>query len=121
MVAGSIAPTMQRVAGWVARLILILFIILTAETWLDVVVFQPEEYERLIGSEAACGKFASYCSWQAFILDSVPDGVLAVLAIVALAWRKVPRRELMLWVLTAAIFAYLAWRAYKTYVEAMTS
>jgi len=33
----------NRVVGWIARLVLILFIALEIENWLDVLVFRPEE------------------------------------------------------------------------------
>jgi hypothetical protein len=114
-------PITQRIAGWIVRLILILFIILAAELWLDVFVFDPEEHERLIGSEAACGKFAAYCSWQSFFLDMIPHAVLAILAGVTLMWRKLPQRELVLGLLAAAICVYMAWPVYSTHVEAMMS
>jgi hypothetical protein len=113
------APIAQRVAGWIARLILVLFIVLMAELWLDVLVFSPEEYERLIGSEAACGKFAAYCSWRSFLLDMSPDAVLAILAVLLLLWRKLPWREPALGILASAIVVYMAWRVYSTHIEAM--
>jgi len=111
------APIAQRVAGWIARLILVVFIALAAELWLDVFVFDPEEYERLIGSEAACGMFAAYCSWRSFLLDMSPDAVLAILAALALLWRKLPWREAVLGILASAILAYMAWRVYSAHVE----
>src|SRR5690349_4148031 len=102
-----------RAAGWVTRLILFLFLALEASIWLDVYM-QPEEYERLIGSESACGMFESYCSWQAYVLDNVPFMALSGLAIIGLLWRGLPRRELALGVLALVICLYLAWRAYST-------
>jgi hypothetical protein len=86
----------NRIAGWVVRLILILFAALEVEIWLDIFVFQPDEYERLIGSESACGMFESYCSWPAFFLDNVPFIALSILSIIGLLWRSLPRRELVL-------------------------
>jgi len=111
----------RRVVGWIVRLILVLFIALEIHTWLDIFVFQPEEYERLIGGEAGCGKFKSFCSWPAFVLDQIPFTILAILSVIALLWRRLPRRELVLSVLVVLSFACLGWRAYWTRVEASMS
>jgi hypothetical protein len=111
----------QRIGGWIARLILALFVALTVYIWLDVLVLRPEEYERLIGGEAGCGKFKAYCSWQAFVLDSVPDFALSILAVVGILWRSLPRRELIIGLLAVAICGYLGWRAYSAQVEAALS
>ena len=100
--------------GWIVRLTLILFIAIEVEIWLDILVFQPEAYERLIGSESACGIVKSYCSWQALILDNVPFMALSILSAIALLWRRLPRRELVLGVLVVLVFAYLGWRFYRT-------
>ena len=113
--------TWLRIGGWIARLILVLVIALEIHTWLDVLVFQPEEYERLIGGEAGCGKFKSFCSWPAFVLDQIPFTILAILSVIALLWRRLPRRELVLSVLVVLSFACLGWRAYWTRVEASMS
>ena len=75
----------SRIGGWIARLILVLAIALEIHTWLDVFVFQPEEYERLIGGESGCGKFKSFCSWPAFVLDQVPFTILSILAAIGVA------------------------------------
>jgi hypothetical protein len=110
-----------RIAGWVTRLILILFVAITVEIWLDVFFFEPQEYERLIGSEAACGVAKAYCSWSAFLVDNVPFIALSILAIIGLLWPSRPRRELVLGVLAIAICGYLAWRAYSVQLEAAMS
>jgi len=112
------AMSWGRVGGWITRLILILFVSLEVHTWLDILVLQPEEYERLIGSEAACGMFKSYCSWPAFLLDNVPFTAFSILAIIGLLSRGLPRRELILGVLAVAICGYLAWRMYSVQLEA---
>lgn len=121
MIRGVVTSVVLRIEGRIARLILILFVLLTIYTWLDVLVLQPEEYERLIGGEAGCGKFKSYCSWRAFVLDSVPDFVLSIAAVIAMLWRSLPRRELALGPLAVAICGYLGWTAYSTHVEASLS
>jgi len=121
MTRGIVATIGLWIERWTARLVLALFVLLTAYTWLDVLVLQPEEYERLIGGEAGCGKFRSYCSWRAFVLDSVPDFILSVLAVIGMAWRGVPRRELILNLMAVTICGYLGWRAYSTHVEAILS
>lgn len=107
-----------RVVGWIARLILMLFIAVEAENWLDILVFQPEEYERLVGSEAGCGVAKSYCSWPAFLLDDSPFVALSMLSIIALLWRGAPRREWTLRALAAVICGFLAWKAYGVHLEA---
>jgi hypothetical protein len=101
-----------RVGGWIVRLILVLFIALEVHSWLDILVFKPEEYDRLIGSETACGMFKSYCSWPAFLLDQSPFTAMAILSTIALLWRGLPRRELILGALVVANCGYFAWRAY---------
>jgi hypothetical protein len=121
MAWGIVRSAVHSIGRLIARLILSVFVFLTVYTWLDVLVFQPEEYERLIGGEAGCGKFKSYCSWRAFMLDSVPDFILSILAVIAMTWRSLPRRELMLSLLAMAICGYLGWRAYSTHVEASLS
>jgi hypothetical protein len=50
------------------------------------------------------------------VLDNVPFMVLSVLAIAALLWRKLPRREATLEVL--AICLYLVWRVHSVQLEA---
>jgi hypothetical protein len=121
MMAQGFTSALARIGGWIARLILVLFVFLTIHSWLDVLIFQAEEYERLIGGEAGCGKFKSYCSWHAFVLDSVPDFALSILAVVGLLRRSLPRRALILGLLAVTICFYLGWRAYSTYVEASLS
>jgi len=103
-----------RAAGWVARLILVLFIALEVHIWLDILVFQPQEYQRLIGSESACGVAKSYCSWPAFLLDNIPFAALSILSVIALLWRGMPRREWFLRALAAVICGFLVWRVYDT-------
>jgi len=100
------------------RLILVLLIALEMHIWPDIFVFQPEEYERLIGSEAGCGKFESPCSWPAFMLDQVPALALAILSAAAMLWRGLPKRELVLGALVVTFCGYYAWRAYSVRVEA---
>lgn len=121
MTRGAVTSVVRRIGEWGTRLVLVLFVFLTVYTWLDVLVLQPEGYERLIGGEAGCGKFKSYCSWRAFVLDSVPDFLLSILAVIGLLWRSLPRRELILGLLAVAICGYLGWRAYSTHVEASLS
>jgi hypothetical protein len=60
MAWGIVRSAVHSIGRLIARLILSVFVFLTVYTWLDVLVFQPEEYERLIGGEAGCGKFKSY-------------------------------------------------------------
>jgi hypothetical protein len=102
----------ERIVGWVARLILIAFIALDAYIWVEILVLQREEYDRLVGSESACGVVENYCSWPAFVLDRAPIDALAILAAIALLWRSLPRRELALWTIIAAVCIYLGWRFY---------
>jgi hypothetical protein len=102
----------KRLVAWVVRSFLILFIAINAYGWLDILVLQREEYERLVGSEAACGITEAYCSWPAFIWRSAPFDALAVLSAVALLWRGLPRRELVLCAIALATCTYLAWTAY---------
>jgi hypothetical protein len=111
----------RRIGGWIVRLILVLAIALEVEIWLDILLFQPDEYERLIGSESACGIAKSYCSWRAFILDNVPFAALSVLSAIALLWRRLPRRELVLCLLVVLVFTYFGWRFYRSQVEASMS
>ncbi len=113
--------TIQWIGGWIARLVLVLFVFMTIHTWLDVLVLRPEEYERLVGGEAGCGKSKAFCSWRAFVWDSVPDFILSILAVICLLWRNLPRRALAIGLLAVAICGYLAWRAYSTHVEASLS
>jgi hypothetical protein len=115
------ARSWSRIGGWIARLILVFFIALEIHTWLDVFVLQPEEYERLIGGEAGCGKFQAFCSWSAFVLDQIPFTILSFLSAIALLWRSLPRRELILGALAVALLASLAWRVHRTQVEASLS
>src|SRR5262245_20698391 len=121
MTGTSAMSGLRWIAGRIVRLILVLFIALEIRTWLDVFVLQPEEYERLIGGESGCGKFQAFCSWSAFVLDQIPFTILSALSVVALLWRRLPRRELTLGLLAVAILAYLAWRMYWTQVEASLS
>jgi hypothetical protein len=111
------AMSWRRVGCWIVWLVLVLAIAFEVEIWLDVLVFQPEEYGRLIGSESACGIAKSYCSWRAFILDNAPLAALSILSAFALLWRRLPRRELVLLVLVMTVLAYFAWRAYRTQAE----
>jgi hypothetical protein len=113
--------TWRRISGWIVRVILVLFIALEIRIWLDILVIQPEEYERLIGGEAGCGKLESFCSWPAFVLDQVPFTILSILSATALLWRRLPRRELILGALVIVIFAYLGWRYYRIQVEVSMS
>jgi hypothetical protein len=108
----------SRVAGWMARFILMLLIAVEAENWLDILMFQSEEYERLIGSEAGCGVAKSYCSWPAFLLDDSPFVALSVPSMIALLWRGLPRRESALRALAALICGFLAWKAYSVHLKA---
>ncbi len=80
---------------------------------LSILVFQREEYERLVGSESACGVVEAYCSWPEFVLDGAPFDALAVLSVIALLWRGLPRREVVLWAIIVAICVYLGWRFYR--------
>ena len=121
MTGTSSMEGLRRIAGCIARLILVLLIALEVHTWLDVFVFQPEEYERLIGGESGCGKFQAFCSWSAFVLDQIPFTILSAVSVVALLWRRLPRRDLILGLLAVAVLAYLAWRMYWTQVEASMS
>lgn len=75
----------------------------------------------MIGGEAGGGKFRSYCSWRAFVLDSVPGFILSTLAVIAMLWRSLPRRELILGLLAMAICGCSGWRACSTHVEASLS
>lgn len=102
----------SRLAGWAVCSILVLFVAFDAYVWLDVLVFQPEEYDRLIGSESGCGVAEAYCSWPAFLLDEAPFAAFSILSIIALLWRGLPRREFALGAIAVAICAYLAWRVY---------
>lgn len=113
--------TWPRIGGWIVRVILVLVIAIDIRVWLDVFVFEPEEYERLIGGESGCGKFESFCSWPAFVLDQVPFAILSILSATALLWRRLPRRELILGALVIVIFAYLGWRYYRMQVEVSMS
>jgi len=79
---------------------------------LDILVFQPEEYRRLIGSEAGCGVAEAYCSWPSFLLDEAPFAALSILSLMALPWRGLPPRELVLGALAVAICSDVAWRLY---------
>jgi hypothetical protein len=81
---GSVA-IWKRVGGWVSRGFLALLILFEIEYWLDILVFDVKEYERLIGSESACGVASAYCSWTDFILYNAPLIALAAAAFVALA------------------------------------
>jgi hypothetical protein len=64
--------TWKHVGGWVSRGFLALLILFEIEHWLDILVFDAKEYERLIGSESACGVASAYCSWTDFILYNAP-------------------------------------------------
>lgn len=112
--------TWPRIGAWIVRLILVLAIALETYIWLDAFVFQPEEYERLIGGESGCGKFKSFCSWPAFVLDQVPFTILSILAAIALLWRRLPRRELILGALAVLVIGYLGWRFHSIRVEALS-
>jgi len=109
----------SRVVGWIARLVLILFIAMEVENWLDILVFQPQEYERLVGSEAGCGVSRSLCSWPAFLLDAVPFVALSILSTMALLSRGLPRREWILRALAVVICSFLTWKAYSVHLETM--
>jgi hypothetical protein len=106
-----------RLVGWAVRSFLFLFIAANAYGWLDILVLQRGEYDRLIGSEAACGIVEAYCSWPAFIWRGAPLDALAVASAVALPWRGLPRRETVLRAIALAICACLIWTAY----DALTS
>jgi hypothetical protein len=102
----------SRLAGWAVRSILVLFIAFDAYLWLDLLIFQPEEYDRLIGSESGCGVVEAYCSWPAFLLNEAPFAALSILSIMALLWRGLPRREFVLGALAVVICAHLGWKLY---------
>lgn len=110
----------SRLVGWIARLVLILFIAMEVEEWLDILVFQPEEYERLVGSETGCGIFRSLCSWHAFLLDEAPFAALSIVAAIALLPLRLPKREWAIRALALVICGFLAWKAYSTHIEAIT-
>lgn len=101
------------IAGWIVRSILIAFVALNAYGWLRILVLQREEYDRLVGSESACGIVEGYCSWPAFVLHGAPLDAPAILALVALLWRGLPRRDFVLWAIVVAICLHLAWRFYS--------
>ena len=107
----------KRLVAWLVRSFLVLFIAINAYGWLDILVLQREEYERLVGSESACGIAEAYCSWAAFIWRGAPFDALAVLSAVALLWRGLPRRETVLRAIVLVICIYLVWTAY----DALTS
>lgn len=107
----------DRLVGWIVQPFLVLFIAANAYGWLDILVLQREQYERLIGSEAACGIAEAYCSWPAFIWRGAPLDALAVLSAAALLWRGLPRRAIVLCAIAVAICAYLAWVG----IDALTS
>lgn len=109
----------NRAIGWIARLVLILFIAMAVENWLDILVFRPEEYERLVGSEAGCGVSKSLCSWDAFLLDEAPFSALSILAAIALLPLRLPHREWTIRALALVICGFLSWKAYSTHLEAL--
>ena len=96
---------------WAVRLFLAFFIAIAVTTWTDL-LFNPVLSEHLIGSEHACAINSALCSWRNYILlELVPTSLLAVAAIVALAWRGLRRRETILNTLALLAFVYLAWSA----------
>jgi hypothetical protein len=111
------AMSWRRAGGWNVRLVLVLAIAVEMEIWLDVLVFEPAEYERLSGSESACGVAKAYCFWQAFILDNAPLAALSILSAIALLWRRSPKRELVLVLLVMMVLVYFAWRAHRAQLE----
>ena len=109
----------KRIGGWVSRGFLALLILFMTQYWLDILVFDPGEYERLIGSEAACGVAGAYCSWTAFVLYNAPLMALAVAASGALVWRTMPRREQVLAALAIVTCIYVVGRASKSGLAAI--
>jgi threonine/homoserine/homoserine lactone efflux protein len=96
---------------WVVRLFLALFIAIAITTWTDL-FFDPVVSEHLIGSEHACAIHYANCSWRSYIFaELLPLSLLAGVAIVTLAWRRLRRRETILNILALLAFAYLAWTA----------
>lgn len=98
----------RRGLGWLVRLFLVLFIVLVASIWTDLVV-EAETYDRLFGSEYACYLSKNYCSWSDYTLSLVPHSLLAIAAAVALAWRRLRRREAILNALAVMVLLFLAW------------
>lgn len=107
----------NRLAGWAVRSFLILFVAVNAYGWLDILVLQHDEYERLIGSESACGISEAYCSWSAFIWHGAPFDAFAIVSTVALLWGGMPRREFVLRAIALAICVYLAWTMYDAFAR----
>ena len=102
------ARSWQRGLGLPVRLFLILFIVFAASSWTDL-LFKKDEFDRLIGSEHACAMSMAYCSWGHYFLSQTIPSSLAIAAIVALAWRRFPRREAILNTLAIAALVFLAW------------
>lgn len=95
---------------WLVRLFLMLFIAIAVSTWIDL-FSSAEVYEQLIGSEHACAINYAYCSWRSYVLVHTILLLMSIAAIVVLAWRRLPRREVILNILATLALTYLAWSA----------
>ena len=106
----------RRGLGWLVRLFLILFVVFAASFWTDI-LFKTEEYDRLFGSEHACAVSKAYCSWNSYILAQIPPSLLAIAAVVALLWRRLPRREPILNALAIIVCVFLAWSVIQVHLN----
>lgn len=95
---------------WLVRLVLMLFIAIAVSNWADL-FSSAEVYEQLIGSEHACAINYAYCSWRSYVLVHTILSLMSIAAIIALAWRRLPRREAILNILATLVLAYLVWSA----------
>jgi len=106
---GAWARYLSLGSRWAVRLFLAIFVAIVLTIWSNL-LFDPVVSEHLIGSKHACAIHYGYCSWSTYVLaELVPSTLLAGAAIVALAWRRLRRREVILSALALLGLVYLGW------------
>lgn len=104
----------QHGFGWLVRLLLVLFVVLFASVWGDLLL-DGETYDRLFGSEHACSISTDYCSWGNYMRALIFPTVIAFVMVIGLAWRRMPGRETVLYTLAIVAAVYLAGEVLETH------
>ncbi len=115
-VSSALRQVPRLVLDGAAQLLLLGFALIIVYLWLDSFILSPAVYDRMVGSEAACGISWAYCSWRDYVWSLLTDTALAVAGIVAFAWRRLKSRVWALRFLALVVLCKLGWQAADTFV-----
>lgn len=99
-----------------AQLLLLGFALIIAYLWLDSFILNKAVYDRMVGSEAACGISWAYCSWRDYVWSLLTDTGLALAGIVAFAWRRLKGSAWALRSVALIVFCKLGWQVADAFV-----